>query len=222
MRVHPLAPVLGLDIDGTIADYHTHFVEFLNRVYFTHEKKTFGAWNQSPTGEFSEMLNLPKDEYRAAKLAYRLGGFKRCLPLFGNDFDKNGPDAVRIEIQYLRSQGIQVWVCTQRPWQALTTVDVDTQYWIQHVVGEIDGLIYGEDKYADLVDIVGRQRVLGVADDLPECIHRAQDLGLRTAMRRGPHNNNWIREHPANRVEVFTRIKDLSNIVDEWKNRHRG
>jgi hypothetical protein len=218
MRVHPLAPVIGLDIDGTLGNYHKHFVWFLENIYWPGQRFPL-HWEHATEGEFSEALCVSKPEYRAAKLAYRMGGLKRCMPIFANDADKD-MYAVKHEIQYLRSQGIQVWICTTRPWLSLTTVDPDTQYWLENNVGQVDGLIYGEDKYADLVDIVGKDRILGVIDDLPENIERGNQLGLHTAIRRGSHNQWWLDEQT--NTQHFNRIKDMSTIVDGWMENHNG
>jgi hypothetical protein len=211
-----------MDIDGTLGDYHEHFQWFLSTIYCQKMTEWNGSAHWPGTSEFSEALGMEKGLYRAAKLAYRLGGLKRCLPLFGMDLEKGGHTVVREEIQYLRSQGIQVWICTQRPWLALTTVDSDTQYWIDNNIGKIDGLIYGEDKYADLIDIVGYDRVLGVVDDLPECLDRARELGLRTAARRIAHNYSWLNAEAQDGIEQFRRIKDMSTIIDGWMETHNG
>jgi FMN phosphatase YigB (HAD superfamily) len=229
VRVHPLAPVVGLDIDGTLGDYHKHFVWFCNNIYYPHGalSNLYPNWTKA-RGEFEIALNLGKSEYRAAKLAYRMGGLKRCMPIFLGDAVTRHKDQeiVKAEVQHLRSLGIQVWICTTRPWLNITTVDPDTQYWLEHNVGQVDGLIYGEDKYADLIDIVGRDRVLGVVDDLPENIERAAQLGLTHAIRRGNHNQWWLDEqlHRANsgkdfwNTQHFSHIKDMTKIVEGWNN----
>lgn len=230
MRVHPLAPVVGIDIDGTLGNYHDHFVWYLNNVYFPYELKNYHPnWSNTDTGEFSEALGLEKGEYRASKLAYRMGGLKRCMPMFENDENHFDSNVVRREIQYIRSQGIQVWICTQRPWLSLTTVDPDTQYWLEHNVGKVDGLIYGEDKYLDLIDIVGKGRILGVIDDLPENIERACVLNLQHAIRKGSHNRWWLNQQlqKANsgqdfwNTQHFSHIKDISSIVDGWMENYK-
>jgi hypothetical protein len=217
LRLHPLAPVLALDIDGTLGDYHSHFIWFLENVYWPGSYFSL-SWSDSIYGEFSEALHLEKPEYRAAKLAYRLGGMKRCLPLFRSDQNWG---SLRDTIQRIRASGIQIWICTQRPWLALTSVDPDTQFWLDANVGKVDGLIYGENKYADLVDIVGRDRVLGVVDDLPECLEEAKGLGLRIACRWGGHNNHWINGAGAGTL-TFTRIVELPSIVERWKEQSNG
>jgi hypothetical protein len=192
----------------------------LHNVYFASSGRNFTPYWPGTEGEFSDALRMNKEEYRLAKLAYRLGGMKRCMPIFAADYVKEGTNAVKLEIQYLRSQGIQVWICTTRPWLSLTTVDPDTQYWLHHNVGKVDGLIYGEDKYADLIDIVGKERILGVVDDLPENVIRAKQLGLKSAIRWGRHNEWWpgLKEW----TDSFSRIKDMSSIVDLWMEQHNG
>jgi len=221
LYVHPLANVIGLDIDGTLGDYHSHFVRFCNEIYYPHGLLSGLSPKWAATaGEFEVALDLSKSEYRAAKLAYRMGGLKRSMPLFPCDAE----DGIKGEIQYIRSLGIQVWICTTRPWLSLTTIDQDTQYWLEHNVGPVDGLIYGEDKYRDLISIVGMSRVLGVLDDLPENVERAKALGLRSALRRGPHNVWWASSHsPVYRnTQVFNQARDISSIAEEWKQIHRG
>lgn len=219
-RVHPLAPVVGLDIDGTLGDYHTHFYNFVRECYFPHELDRYQVrkpeWEYAE-GEFSEALGMSKENYRAAKLAYRLGGMKRCLPTFSADLSS---DIMNV-VQEIRASGVQVWICTQRPWLALTTVDNDTQYWLNRYVGKVDGLIYGEDKYADLVDIVGKQRILGVVEDLPECIDRARSLELRTAARISGHNYDWY-ENTGGADSNFTSAIEIRYQVQRWKEAYDG
>jgi hypothetical protein len=215
VRVHPLAPVVGIDIDGNLGDYHGHFRWFLENIYFP-GRAWPPYWDPTYEGEFSDALGLEKHAYRDAKLAYRMGGLKRCMPLFENDYKKDGENSVRREIQYLRSQGIQVWICTSRPWLSLTTVDPDTQFWLDRNVGKVDGLIYGEDKYLDLIDIVGKDRIIGVIDDLPDNILRAKELELRSAIRLGDHNRWWAGRGSESICDRIYQIKDMSSIIDGW------
>lgn len=179
MRVHPLAPVVGFDIDGTLGDYYEHFRWFAQ--LYTQTKLTVD-WSE--TDEFSEALGLSKEEYRQIKLAYRQGGMKRCLPVL------NRQESQEL-IPAIRRRGIQVWITTTRPWQRLDNIDPDTQFWINQNFGRVDGVIYGAEKYEDLIDIVGQDRILGIFDDLPENIVRAQQLNLNAAIRAGDHNERW-------------------------------
>jgi hypothetical protein len=205
IRVHPLAPVVALDIDGSLADYYAHFKWFAE--LYLQEELTID-W--SNTTEFSEALGLEKDVYRSIKLAYRQGGMKRSIPVL------NGDETRRL-IPAIRRLGVQAWICTTRPWQRLDNIDPDTQWWLNRNFGRVDGVIYGEEKYEDLIDIVGRRRILGVFDDLPENIVTAGLLGLNTAIRRGDHNERWIGElREDSVVKVVNHNSYLYALVQEW------
>lgn len=207
-RVHPLAPVVALDIDGTLGSYYDHFKWFAE--LYMQEGLTLD-W--TGTTEFSEALGMDKETYRDIKLAYRQGGMKRCLPLMD--------DGVNHLVQPIREEGIQVWICTTRPWQRLDNIDPDTQFWINRNLGKVDGVIYGEDKYADLIDIVGLPRILGVVDDLPENTERAAALGLRALLRMGPHNREYWRSRVDDHsFRVVSHSDDIFNWTMEWKRQH--
>lgn len=179
-RVHPLAPVVALDIDGTLADYHGHFLRFAQQ--YLQDEHLEPAWDAEFRGEFSEALGLDKHIYRDIKLAYRQGGMKRSLPVHG---------PVSQMVRGIRKRGHQVWICTTRPWMRLDNIDKDTQFWLEHNQIGFDGVIFGESKYQDLVDIVGWERIVCVVDDLPEQVLEARQLHIPHALRAGPHNAWW-------------------------------
>lgn len=208
IRVHPLADVVAVDIDGTIADYHKHFKWFAE-LYLRRELPL----NWDGVYKFHEALGLPIELYRDIKLAYRQGGLKRSLPMF---------QASPQTISRIRQDGYQVWICTTRPYLRLDNIDKDTQFWLDHNNIHYDGVLFGEDKYEDLVDIVGKERILCVFDDLPEQVQRAARLGLNVAMRTGPHNE-WAQElgvpHVVNNsfemYEFFRKCKESKESSNE-------
>lgn len=181
MRLHPLAPIIALDIDGTSGDYYEHFRWFAE--LYKQESVSIN-WDFSDHAEFNEALNMSKEEYRQIKLAYRQGGMKRSLPAF---------EGIRRFVETIRSNGVQVWVATTRPWQRLDNIDPDTQFWIHRNLGRVDGVIYGEDKFLDLQDIAKSrgQQILGAFDDLPENVVAAQSLGIPAVLRAGGHNESF-------------------------------
>lgn len=214
VRVHPHAPVIALDIDGTIARYHDHFQWFCETIYWP-GRRLRCEWDELERfGDFAEALGLDRaSEYRPAKLAYRQGGLKRCIPAYGS---------VRHNVQFLRQSGIQVWITTTRPFNRLDNIDPDTQYWLGNNTGRVDGVIFGEDKYADLVDIVGRERILGVFDDLPENVERAAGLGLKAALRMGEHNAWWVDKVWSKTwgVNIFSETEQIQELSIDWKRAH--
>ena len=202
MRIHPLAPVVGLDVDGTLADYYEH-MRWFAELYLQRPVKL--DWDFAPTAEFSEALQLDKKTYRDVKLAYRQGGMKRSIPVL----DERGA-----MVKAIRAGGIQVWITTTRPWQRLDNIDPDTQFWLNRNLGRVDGVIYGEEKYMDLVDIVGSDRILGVVDDLPENVVSAMSLGLKAALAVGDHNAAF---RSVRQVPLVNNAADLGRIVFGWK-----
>jgi hypothetical protein len=115
-----LRPVFGLDIDGTLGWYHTHFIDF---------------------GSFASYLGLSKATYRKIKLAYRRGGLKRSMPV--------RPGAVSLTAS-LRDRGALVILCTTRPYLSLENIDEDTRHWAKRNKIAHDAIIWGEHKYREL------------------------------------------------------------------------
>lgn len=181
MRVPANAPIVALDVDGTLAGYYEHFKLFAE-MYLQRDLTV--NWSRAYRGEFSDALGLSKDVYRPIKLAYRQGGLKRSLPLMEN---------AGTFCRELRRSGVAVWICTTRPWNRLDNIDPDTQFWLDTFIGRVDGVIYGEDKYQDLIDIAGRDRIVCAVDDLPENIIKAQGLQIPAFLKTGDHNL-WFRE----------------------------
>jgi hypothetical protein len=191
-------PVVVSDIDGTLGDYHNAFKVFCGQYW--QQGMPREAWDGK--GEFEDYLGLTKEEYRAAKLAYRQGGSKRWMPiLFGA---KEFCDAVK-------DAGAELWLATTRPWQRLDNVDPDTRFWLANNGIKYDGLLYGEDKYEQIIEAVDPDRIVAVIDDLPENFHRAQQLGLPFILRNQPHNARyWIEPRgPMSSIQdmVLERIK---------------
>lgn len=208
MRLPANAPVIAIDIDGTVADYYKHFHWFAE-LYLQRDLNC--VFNREYRGEFSEALGLEKETYRKIKLAYRQGGMKRSIKAF------QGAGEV---VRHLRKQGIQVWICTTRPWNRLDNIDPDTTFWINNNLGRVDGVIYGEDKYQDLIDIVGKDRILGVVDDLPENIAKAKALGLNAVLMSGDHNE-WHRETLPDTLDVVDSMPSFLQFkAMPWLNKY--
>lgn len=219
MRVHALAPVVAIDLDGSLGRYHDHFVWFLETIYFPGYRIGPLLW-ETQKGEFSKALGMDKAIYRDAKLAYRQGGLKRCMPTFADDH-------IPLSFRTIRELGVQIWITTNRPWMRLDNIDKDTKFWIDQNCGEVDGVIFSQEKYDDLIDNVGKDRILGVLDDLPENIIAARERNLNTAIRTGDHNHWW--ETSVLCPPDVRRIYNLSTFVhivrqwkEEWDAQHPG
>lgn len=199
-RPAPDAPVIGLDLDGTSGDHHGHFTRFA---------ELWTGKSMPPVDEFtggvhfSKHLGISRETYNKIKLAYRQGGMKRSMPVY---------EGIGDFTRYVRSRGVQVWICTTRPYLNLSNIEPDTRHWVRERARiQYDGLLYGPHKYRDLVKQVGRERVLVVYDDLPKMIDQALDLGLRAAMRTQPYNNYFNRSGNWCRVSS---VADMRSVFD--------
>lgn len=174
----PLRPVVAVDIDGTLGQYHQHFLTFAEGWLGRYVDPRYDG-----SVDLAMWLGVSKDIYRQVKLAYRQGGMKRTMPPYEGVLDLTSA---------LVLAGCELWITTTRPYMRLDNVDPDTREWLRRNVGEMgvhyDGLIYDEDKYARLVEIVGPDRVVGVVEDLPEQFARALNLGLGPLMIKRQHN----------------------------------
>jgi hypothetical protein len=133
---------------------------------------------------FYKHLGMSKAQYRKCKLAYRQGGMKRSMPCY--------PGARDLTI-HIRNAGVQVWICTTRPYLRLDNIDPDTRHWLKRNGIQYDGVLFGEHKYRDLVKILGHERIVAVVDDLPEMMDQALDLGLTACLRTQPYNHGYSR-----------------------------
>lgn len=195
-------PVVGLDIDGTLARYHQHFVDFcihyFGRIF---EQTEWDGW-----GEFSDHLGLAKPEYREAKLAYRQGGWKRWMPAY--------PGAKEL-VEHLHRQDVEVWLLTTRPWLRLDNIDPDTREWCRRNSIEFDYMLFGEDKYDQLLQRVEMERVVAIVDDDPKLLHDARELGLPWIWRKHEFNSGHIISPWVENLHALDGV--LTERIMEWK-----
>ena len=83
---------------------------------------------------------------------------------------------------------MEIWLATTRPWQRLDNVDPDTREWLRRNGIEIDGLLYGDDKYQQLIETVEQERIVACFEDLPEQMGIGDRLGLPMYQIYRPHN----------------------------------
>lgn len=193
-------PVVAVDIDGTLGDYHSHLLSFTEGYFGRHL-----PWHWDGSGNWEDFLGLTNAEYREAKLAFRQGGQKRTMPLF--------PGARELTTA-LSEAGAEVWITTTRPWMRHDATDPDTREWLRRNGIKYDHLLYDDEKYRQLANIVDRNRVVAVIDDLPEQIREANKMFPgRAIMVRREHNAYALMPSsslPMAKAIVLTRLEGWS------------
>lgn len=207
-------PVLAVDIDGTLGNYHDHFTSFC-ALYFQRE---FRYAYEGLEQNFEDYLNLTREEYRAAKLAYRQGGMKRSMIPY---------DGAHALLKAANHLGCEVWVATTRPYQRLDNIDPDTRFWMQQRDMQYHAMLYGDDKYDQLNMHVEAERVVMVIDDLWSQVSKAEafwpsrtwlverkhNLIVREMGERGEH---W---HPRC-LDMTMAAPALAVEVNSWRRRN--
>lgn len=204
-RPGPSAPLVALDLDGTLGDYHRHFEQFA-RMWAGRDV----VWDPEVVGPFYKQLGMSKAVYRQCKLAYRMGGMKRSIPVF-----KGAAEMVRA----IRGAGVGVAACTTRPYLAMSTIDLDTQHWLRRNGIKVDHILYGEHKYRDLVKSVGKDRVVCALDDDLSQIGVANRLGVPTIMRLNEANVGYTPDSEQMSVRTLEAAKEtILELIGMHKN----
>lgn len=211
-------PIIALDIDGTLVDYHRHFLRFAAEYFGTWDPDEPSYYQYDARIPLHKYLRVSKVSYRRCKLAYRRGELKRSLPLLPPPYPQAGAFT-----RQLRRWGCDVWLCTTRPYLSNDEVDDATRHNLRRNGVVYQGLIWGEHKYRELVRTVGKARIVGVLDDLPDMCRQARGLGLRTAFAVRDHNlMQWqalgaeTMNYAVARTEEDT-LALFKRWLDEWK-----
>jgi hypothetical protein len=198
-------PVVALDVDGTLGDYHRHFLWFAEQYL---DKPMPDAQTINPGERLHRFMGVSLANYRAAKLAFRQGGFKRWMPAY--------PYASELTTS-VRRAGAEVWICTTRPYLRLDNIDPDTREWLRRNNIKYDAVLFGEDKYKELKRQAGG-RVAAILDDLPEMYREARLLfqpGYSPFQESPPGPTIILRDQPYNQhIQVPARALTLE---DAWE-----
>ncbi len=213
-------PIVALDIDGTLGNYHANFLEFAAR-YFDVRPDRWSLDVPNPGLPLWEWMGISHRNYRDAKLAYRQGGWKRWMPVY---------EGAAHMTRQIRDAGAEVWLCTTRPYLRLDNVDPDTREWLRRNQIHYDALLFDpaheEDgtKYDELFRQVGG-RVASIVDDLPAMLTAA----VSAVETHAPFARRWVapilREQPYNghftwarRAENMYVLRDLViSDIKCWK-----
>lgn len=215
-------PIVAVDIDGTLGDYHLHFVRFLEG--YTGKRAASQViegnpqYGGGPPGSFREwccdQFDIDSTAWDRAKLAYRQGAQKRTMPVFAGAYDL---------VRAVNESGAELWLTTTRPHLRLDGIDPDTRDWLRrNGLEPYYGLLYDEDKYRVLAERVDPARVVAVLDDLPEQVVEATEaFGPRVGMlRRGEWNQNVMVDRIGFSLQTAT--QEITRRIQTWQTEYRN
>lgn len=198
-------PVFGLDVDGTLGDYHEHFTTFAEAWLGRQLPRDYAG------GSFASHLGMSKATYRQIKLAYRRGGLKRSMPAYEGAADLAAS---------LRKRGAVVIICTTRPYLSMDNIEPDTREWLRRNRIQHDGVIAGENKYRDLKAVYGKEAVVSVLEDLPDLLSQAEACGFEWVMPVRKYNvSKQLNDFGCYVSDLHVAQRVLLNRLNEWEAR---
>lgn len=202
-----ILPVVAVDIDGTIAQYHEPF-QNMQSDYFARPRRPM-VWDGR--GDFENYLELNREQFDQVKLAYRQGGFKRWAPPWPAALS-----SLKNSQKLLTQLGkpFELWLTTTRPYLRLDSIDPDTRFWLGAVGLKFDRLLYDEHKYLRLHEIV-EDRLCCIVDDLPEMVTEGLKVCKRSYMVARQHNLAFRQDVPTVISDVFI-YPAIRRAVEEW------
>lgn len=204
-------PIVAVDIDGTLGDYHEHFLKFAADYFGLSPTPALYDGSERFRDWASRLMGITEAGWHEVKLAYRQGGLKRTMPLY--------PGAAELCSQ-IRAEGAELWLTTTRPYLRLDNVDPDTREWLRRNGIVFDGLLYDRDKYERLAGSVDPSRVVAVVDDLAKqydaaCKAFGPDIPI---LRQNLYNTAVSRDNE------FSELADIETVLVDriilWKGNH--
>jgi hypothetical protein len=207
-----IKPIVAIDIDGTLGDYHTHFLKFADAYLNAVLREGPDYCGEGGFKEwFMKAYSCDESTWQTIKLAYRQGAQKRSMPSY--------PDAQWL-VNNLRWDNVEVWLTTTRPYLRLDGVDPDTRAWLEREGIEFDGLLYDEDKYNVLADRIDPERVVAVLDDLPEMYDTASQLFGPEVPILAKQNYNAMVSRPNEADTLGAALGMIQDRLEIWHGKH--
>lgn len=203
-------PVVSIDIDGTLGNFHGHFQNFMMKYLMYKGLQPVYEGGESYKEWGKRAFRIDDRTWHDIKLAYRQGAQKRSMPIYAH---------AAALCESVQMSGAELWLSTTRPYLRLDNVDPDTRFWLDRNKIPYDGLLYDEDKYVRLLEIVGPNRVIAVVDDLvEECVRANEVFGDVAIWRRNDYNtydsNGAVSIGFHNLVALSQHIHEL---IGDWK-----
>lgn len=175
--------IAGIDIDGVLAKYPEHFLDFINREVGTDLKvEDLDDYN------IYEALDMPKELTKKLKDKFRQTGEKRFIPVF---------DKAKDFLKTIKENGYHIVLLSARPYKKYKRIFADTKEWLEKNELVHDAILWDEDKCNRLIREFGDDSVKFFVEDNLE---NANDVSETTKVylidrsyNQGEINKNVIR-----------------------------
>ncbi|HKL23422.1 MAG TPA: dUTP diphosphatase [Candidatus Nanoarchaeia archaeon] len=183
--------VVGVDIDGVLAAYPEHFLDFVNR-----KMGTDYSVESLTNYDIYEALDLPENVTKELKDKFRQSGEKRFIPI---------TEGAREFLKKLRKNGYQIVLLSARPYKKYRRIFADTKEWLEKNNLVHDAILWDEDKCARLIREFGTDKVKFFVEDNLENANDVADVSKVYLLDKS-YNKGKIKEN-------VVRIDDLEQII---------
>jgi len=188
--------IVGVDIDGVLADYPRSFIEFVNEKTGNHY-----PWQNIREYNISDVLikwGLNPDDAARLKHLYRDSGQKRFIPVI---------EGARQFLDELKYMGYTVVLLTSRPINRYKRIFADTQYWLVENKLHYDVILFDEAKGERLVKEFGQDKVEFFVDDVAGFANGISDAGLKCYLIDKAYNQVPIKDN-------VIRVTSLKEVLE--------
>ena len=193
--------VVGVDIDGVLADYPRSFVDFINK-----ELGTNYTMDMVDSYDIYECLGISTELGVKLKDRYRQTGQKRFIPVC---------EGAKEMLTWLREQGYKIMLLTARPYQEYKRVFADTLEWLDKNELPYDSIIFDEKKEERLIKEFGKDRIEFFIDDVVSNANNISRLGVPCYLVTRPYNKG------AKLADGVTRIDKLEEVMKHVRRNSR-
>jgi len=190
--------VVGVDIDGVLAKYPEHFLDFVNR-----KMGTDYSVESLTDYDIYEALDLPENVTKELKDKFRQSGEKRFIPVL------NGAKKF---LKDLKKNGYQIVLLSARPYKKYRRIFADTKEWLKKNNLVHDAILWDEDKCARLIKEFGTDKVKFFVEDNLENANDVADLSkvylLNKSYNTGKTKGNIVR---VNELDEIMKMEGFEN-----------
>ncbi|MEI8337401.1 MAG: hypothetical protein WCG37_11125 [Actinomycetes bacterium] len=170
--MHDDINIVGVDLDGILAQYPENWIEYVNR-----ELGTF----YTLADFYEQSIPLPdiqRDQYEELKHCYREAGHESL-------YVKPFADAKQL-LDGLKAFGLKIVILSARPYKQYKRMQNDTVKWMEHYKLPYDAFIWERDKHIKIVELVPNMACM-IDDDLMVA-NQLSALDYNVVMRARPYN----------------------------------
>jgi uncharacterized HAD superfamily protein len=187
--------VVGVDIDGVLAQYPKSLIDFVNE-----QKGTCFTVDDVTSYDIFSDLGIDFMEGKELRHQYRESGKKKFIEAY--------PEASYF-LKKLKQMGYVVVLLTARPYEKYKRIFADTQYWLRSNELEYDMILWDENKGERLVKEFGAENIEFFVDDVAKNANDISDMGIKCYLINKAYNEHIYAG------ENVVRVDDLNEVYCE-------